>query len=304
MDESTPFPHSDLPRSSDSIIKGEELHGGDSFTGGKLSDDRGGVVTARGTAEGLVVRVDGRVGEDNVRRALFDFLSARRGFLSGQLISLEWVGSKPAESFVTEISETLKRDFDIGVNSSKLREGAKGAASLSSKIETSRSSAPQQVEDKSAAGLFAGVRTLGLREEVSNSSKSSQAKHEADTIASFDWDEADSRTIFATLRSGQKIETEHSLILIGDVNSGAELIAGGDIFVLGTLRGLAHAGAYDETGGGRVVMALNLVPTQLRIGSIISRGPSENSRVPEVARVDGNMIVVEPFSGRMFTGRR
>ena len=45
------------------------------------------------------------------------------------------------------------------------------------------------------------------------------------------------------VRSGQKLETEGSIVILGDVNSGAEIIAGENIVVLGTLRGLAHAGA-------------------------------------------------------------
>jgi septum site-determining protein MinC len=116
--------------------------------------------------------------------------------------------------------------------------------------------------------------------------------------------------IYGTLRSGQKVETEHSIVVFGDVNSGAEVIAGGDIVILGTLRGIAHAGAYDESGGGRVIFSLNLQPTQLRIGLVISRGSGSDSEstprggLPEVARVDGNMIVVEPYQSRTVWVRR
>ena len=54
-----------------------------------------------------------------------------------------------------------------------------------------------------------------------------------------------SETIFhrGSLRSGQKIEEDGSIVIIGDVNSGAEVVAADNIVVLGTLRGLAHAGA-------------------------------------------------------------
>ena len=128
--------------------------------------------------------------------------------------------------------------------------------------------------------------------------KSSASVPLADIGISGEWDEADGRVVFQTLRSGQKVETEHSLVICGDVNSGAEIIAGGDIIVLGTLRGVAHAGAYDETGGGRFIFSLDLRPTQLRIGSIISRGSNERSEVPEMARVEGDMIVVEPYRSR------
>jgi septum site-determining protein MinC len=125
------------------------------------------------------------------------------------------------------------------------------------------------------------------------------------------WDDPDARIIYGTLRSGQKVETEHSIVVFGDVNSGAEVIAGGDIVILGTLRGIAHAGAYDETGGGRVIFSLNLQPTQLRIGLVISRGAGSEraesgsrSAGAEVARVDNNMIVVEPYQSRTVWVRR
>ncbi len=118
------------------------------------------------------------------------------------------------------------------------------------------------------------------------------------------WDDPDARVVFSTLRSGQKLESEHSLVIFGDVNSGAEVVAGGDIVVLGVLRGVAHAGAYDESGGGRIIYAQNLQPTQLRIGTVISRGSAEASHTegagsgPEVARVEGSLIVVEPYLSR------
>ncbi|NBW41710.1 hypothetical protein EBR25_12015 [bacterium] len=116
----------------------------------------------------------------------------------------------------------------------------------------------------------------------------------------------DARMVFGTLRSGQRVESEHSIIVAGDVNSGAELVAGGDIFVLGKLRGVAHAGAYDETGAGRVIFALELEPTQLRIGGVITRGGGESGSkgVSELARVDGDMIVVEPYQTRRASGGR
>ena len=59
-----------------------------------------------------------------------------------------------------------------------------------------------------------------------------------------------------SLRSGQKIETEGSLVVIGDVNSGAEVVAGDNIVILGALRGLAHAGAK---GNRQAIIAAGLI---------------------------------------------
>ena len=99
-----------------------------------------------------------------------------------------------------------------------------------------------------------------------------------------------------TLRSGQMIRYPGSVVVIGDVNPGAEIIAGGDVVVWGRLRGVVHAGAMGDDGA--VVCALDLAPTQLRIGNYIARSPDEKRRrrpVPEMARVREGMIVAEAW---------
>lgn len=75
------------------------------------------------------------------------------------------------------------------------------------------------------------------------------------------------------VRSGQTVEHDGSLLLLGDVNPGGAVLCTGDIFVLGALRGMAHAG----TGGREdVIIAASLLrPTQLRIADVISRPPEE-----------------------------
>jgi septum site-determining protein MinC len=111
-------------------------------------------------------------------------------------------------------------------------------------------------------------------------------------------EDANAKIVFGTLRSGQRVETPFSLIVVGDVNPGADLIAGGDIIVLGNLRGTAHAAAYDDDGQERVIVALQMQPMQLRIGSVISRGSDEGGQGTEVARIDSRRIIVEAFNPR------
>lgn len=100
-----------------------------------------------------------------------------------------------------------------------------------------------------------------------------------------------------TLRSGQSVRYPGHVVVVGDVNPGAEIIAGGDIIVWGKLRGTVHAGAMGDDSA--VVAALHLQPMQLRIGGNIARSPEANKtkqRVrPEVARVQGAEIVAEPW---------
>lgn len=97
-----------------------------------------------------------------------------------------------------------------------------------------------------------------------------------------------------TMRSGFKIAYQGHVIIFGDVNPGAEIIASGSIVVWGRLRGTAHAGAEGDQNA--VVCALDLSPTQLRIASIIAVTPQDQETPePEVARVYQDQIIAEPW---------
>jgi septum formation inhibitor MinC len=271
-------------------------------------ETRSSVITARGTAEGLVLRIDGRTDEADLKLAVREFLESRRSFLQGNDVAFEWVGRKPADELIHELTAMLSTEFRVAVRSSRLkgaptRQSTTQPAPESSVSLFSGSRSPTQIRGAAPSpsernvSLFDGMESLESRTSVA-----------ANPML---WDEPDTRIVYGTLRSGQKVETEHSIIIFGDVNSGAEVIAGGDIVILGTLRGIAHAGAYDESGGGRVIFSLNLQPTQLRIGLVISRGSgSENFEstprggMPEIARVEGNLIVVEPYQSRTVWARR
>jgi len=98
-----------------------------------------------------------------------------------------------------------------------------------------------------------------------------------------------------TLRSGRSIFHEGHVVIIGDVNPGAEIIAAGDVIVWGRVRGLVHAGALgDETA---VICALALTPTQLRIADQIAIPPAAgpDKLLPEKASIRNGQIVAEPW---------
>lgn len=108
-----------------------------------------------------------------------------------------------------------------------------------------------------------------------------------------------------TLRSGQRITHDGNVVIVGDVNPGAEVRATGDIIVMGNLRGLAHAGAGGATDV--VIVAFKLEPTQIRIGDVIGRPPEGElgaPREPEVARLKDGVILVEPLDGSRWEGER
>lgn len=99
-----------------------------------------------------------------------------------------------------------------------------------------------------------------------------------------------------SIRSGQRVYYNGNVVVVGDVNSGGEIIAAGNIVIMGVLRGTVHAGC---TGNTRAfVTAYILQPSILRIADVIVRAPDENyekPRVPEIAMIRDNSIIVEPY---------
>jgi len=105
----------------------------------------------------------------------------------------------------------------------------------------------------------------------------------------------DTLFIRRTIRSGQAIQHHSNIVVLGDVNPGAEIIAGGDIIVWGTLRGMVHAGYPNNEQA--LVCSLQLSPVQLRIAHLLSRPPEgfEAQPRPEVATIRQDQIVVETW---------
>lgn len=99
-----------------------------------------------------------------------------------------------------------------------------------------------------------------------------------------------------TLRNGQVLESEASLIILGDVNPGATVYSSGNVVILGTLAGSVYAGASGKESA--FVAALDMRPMQIRIGDVIARGadrhPRREKKEPKIAFVsDGNIYVEE-----------
>jgi septum site-determining protein MinC len=106
---------------------------------------------------------------------------------------------------------------------------------------------------------------------------------------------ADTLFLRRTVRSGQAIYHPSNVVVLGDVNAGAEIVAGGDIIVWGVLRGMVHAGYPDDENA--IVCSLFLAPVQLRIAHLLSRAPEgfEVQPRPEVAAIRQGQIVVEAW---------
>ncbi|NOY69035.1 MAG: septum site-determining protein MinC [Deltaproteobacteria bacterium] len=119
-------------------------------------------------------------------------------------------------------------------------------------------------------------------------------KREQDTKSG--WGNADGDTVIISgrVRSGQKVEAKKHLVILGDLNPGAEAISGGDIIVMGNLLGTALAGQPDNEQA--VIIALDFRPTQVQIGGFVAAGvPSTPGIHPEIARVEDNCVIVDDY---------
>ncbi len=98
-----------------------------------------------------------------------------------------------------------------------------------------------------------------------------------------------------SLRSGQRLEEEGSIVIIGDVNSGAEVVAGDNVIVLGALRGLAHAGAKGNENA--IIAAGRLDTVQVRIANVVKEIDRDEEPLHKTSYIyinpDKNRIVIE-----------
>lgn len=98
------------------------------------------------------------------------------------------------------------------------------------------------------------------------------------------------------IRSGQKIHFNGNIVIVGDVNQGAEITASGNILVMGACRGFVHAGSDGDSKS--TIIASRIQSPQIRIAHYITR-PLENSaeisNFPEMAHIRQDMIVIEDY---------
>lgn len=113
-------------------------------------------------------------------------------------------------------------------------------------------------------------------------------------------DEGDCKFVRHTVRGGTRIQYNGSVVVLGDVNPGAEIVAAKHVVVLGVLRGMVHAGA--DGSQDAFIYALKLKPTQLRIAEYIARCPEDGQDAgiaPEMATITDGVIYVNSVNERI-----
>jgi septum site-determining protein MinC len=233
-----------------------------------------GAVNIKGRGDGIAIEI-GKGNWPDLIHHLGERLTQAAGFFRGGRVALD-VGARPLlENELAQLRELL--------------------VTYTMTLGVVRTSAERTFEAAIALGLAAKLETP--HGETDAEIESAASNHLADHHFVYR----------GNLRSGQVLERNEHILIIGDVNPGAEVISTGDILVWGRLRGLVHAGAAGDTHS--VVLALELAPIQLRIANLVA-DPNEaqstkaNGRWtwkrpavqrPEIAYIAGDRVITEPW---------
>lgn len=227
------------------------------------------IIRIRGVRDGLLITLTPRPFAE-LRQQLTDELAPKRAFFQGSQVTLD-VGELPLRREQLADLQNLFTTYGLVL------------FTVLAESELTRHAA----QELNLATRVAGSQTdLDGRPITLSPTSLAPEKHEPPAAGLL---------LKETLRSGRSIYHEGHVVVIGDVNPGAEIIAGGDVVVWGRVRGLVHAGALgDETA---VICALALTPTQLRIADQIAIPPAAapDKLAPEKAFIRHGQIIAEPW---------
>ncbi len=268
----------------------------------------------RGKGLGLEVVLAGRQ-LDEALGELESRLSERPGFYRGSAAVAAFGGSAPSDEDLARLRAVLAAggiSLTAISGSTALEPLAKtsgltyvaGAADDGHELARRRALRPNPILQLSESARSLDADFAGARADIAQRRKSGEGSVRRVVLPQTQVQHAAlaavppaAATLYhvGTLRGGQSLHNIGNIVLVGDVNPGAELVASGDILVFGVLRGVAHAGAQGDANAK--VYALELAPTQLRIATSIAAEAGTHKRtsvVPETACVRAGRIVVEP----------
>lgn len=159
----------------------------------------------------------------------------------------------------------------------------------------------KKIHELLATKSGAEIKSFGEEIEVpkpkSTSKGSTKQRFEIKSYFFKGIEEGSAKFYKGTVRSGQLVSFDGNIVIVGDVNPGGEVVATGNVAVMGSLRGIVHAGA--DGNKEAYVVALNLQPVQLRIADVITRSPDEKDikgiMIPEIAYVKDDMVYIERY---------
>src|SRR5579872_5860394 len=235
-----------------------------------------GYVAIKGTRNGLLLTLEPETPFHELLSALAERLAEAPSFFRGASLSVDTSQRKLRVSERVQL-ERLLAHYQMSVTPLELIP----SALIAPKESTPEQLAPASPQPTASAAAIPAIEEISPSRE---GRESRDAREFTDTLF-----------LRRTVRSGQAIHHPSTVIVLGDVNPGAEIVAGGDILVWGVLRGMVHAGYPDNEQA--LVCALQLAPVQLRVARLLSRPPEgmDVQQLPEVATIRNGRIVVETW---------
>jgi septum site-determining protein MinC len=228
-----------------------------------------GNIAIKGTRNGLLLTLEPETPFSELLNALSHRLSEAPGFFRGASLALDTTHRNLRVSERTQL-EALLANYQMSVTS----------------LEQTLIAKHNEHEVISSSDI-------GSDPSIASEITSEQTQEQSYRLDPRDSD--DTLFLRRTVRSGQEIHHTSNIVILGDVNPGAEIVANGDIIVWGVLRGMVHAGYPNNENA--IVCSLLLAPVQLRIAHLLSRPPDgfQVQARPEFARIKNGQIVVEAW---------
>lgn len=258
-----------------------------------------GHIAIKGTRHGLLLTLEPGTPFSDLLTALSQRLSEAPSFFRGASLSVDTT-SRALETGERIQLETLLACYQMSVAAPDMlaipsEAGTLLLPALPGRDYTPLQVFPQQDGQMGSSRDIENIENIEDRGDGENMGQMMQVE-QVEQAGKPDWRESD-ETLFLrrTVRSGQAIHHHSNVVVLGDVNAGAEIVAEGDIIVWGVLRGMVHAGYPDNEQA--LVCSLSLAPVQLRIAHLLSRPPEdfEAQPRPEVAAIRNGQIVVEAW---------
>lgn len=244
-------------------------------------------ISIKGSRDGLLITFGDGPFDDLVQQLTTE-LKQKQGFLEGGRVTLQ-VGTRPLRVQQLSRIQDLFTQHRLDLWTVLAQQESTKAAARELGLATRLPGSQTDLEGKALTTVESSDALLSATDGQTTTAKKGATAPSALLLKE-------------TLRSGRSVYHEGPVIVMGDVNPGAEIIAAGDVVVWGRLRGLVHAGALGD--GTAVICALDLSPTQLRIADQIAIPPDDQRRhpTPEQASIRDGQIVATPWQTKVDTG--
>ena len=219
------------------------------------------IVIFKGIQNGILIMLDNEVLFEDIKNTLLEKVKNAKSFFQDANTCITFKGRELSEDEENILLDIISKETNLDISFVKNEENL-------NLIENEKNISKE-------------------KNDVSNIIENQNAM-----LQNYDLDGSITHFHKGSLRSGQKINFPGNIVILGDVNPGAEVIAEGNVIILGKLKGVVHAGCNGNKSC--FISALYMIPNQLIIGDCLAYFPNiKRAVIPEYAYVKDNQIFVE-----------